>query len=98
QRTQEIGVRMALGATKLDFPALVVQQGRLLAVVGVTIGLVAASWLSRFLASLLFGVEASDPITWCAVSLVLLAAAFLATYVPATRAASVDPMVALRSE
>jgi len=98
QRTQEIGVRMALGATKLDVLALVVQQGMLLAVVGVTIGLVAASWLSRFLASLLFGVEASDPITWCAVSLVLLAAAFLATYVPATRAASVDPMVALRSE
>ena len=77
---------------------LLLGRGMLLAVVGVTIGLVAASWLSRFLASLLFGVEASDPITWCAVSLVLLAAAFLATYVPATRAASVDPMVALRSE
>jgi putative ABC transport system permease protein len=70
----------------------------LLAVVGVTIGIIVASWLSRFLASLLFGVEPSDPITWCAVSLVLLAAALLATSVPARRAASVDPMVALRCE
>jgi putative ABC transport system permease protein len=98
QRIQEIGVRMALGATKLDVLALVVQEGMLLAVVGVTIGIIVASWLSRFLASLLFGVEPSDPITWCAVSLVLLAAALLATSVPARRAASVDPMVALRCE
>jgi predicted permease len=98
QRTQEIGVRMALGARSRDVLALVVKEGLLLASVGVTMGLVIASWLTRFLASLLFGVKSQDPITLCAVSLVLLTAAFLATYVPARRAAAVDPMIALRSD
>jgi ABC-type antimicrobial peptide transport system permease subunit len=98
QRTQEIGVRMALGARSVDVLALVVREGMLLAALGVTIGLVTASWLTRFLATLLFGVGSQDLPTLCAVSLVLLAAAFLATYVPARRAAGVDPMVALRDE
>jgi putative ABC transport system permease protein len=98
QRTQEIGVRMALGATRANVLTSVVGEGMLLAAIGVTIGLVAAFWASRFLASLLFGVAARDPLTWSAVSAVLLAAAFVATYLPARRAATVDPMVALRHE
>jgi ABC-type antimicrobial peptide transport system permease subunit len=98
QRTQEIGVRMALGARKEDVLALVVKEGMLLTALGVTLGLAIAWWLARFLASLLFGVRPQDPVILCAVSFVLLAAAFLATYSPARRAATIDPMTALRHE
>jgi putative ABC transport system permease protein len=98
QRTQEIGVRMALGARGRDVLALVLKDGMLLAGAGVLLGLLAASWLTRFLASLLFGVPGRDPVTLSAVSLVLLAAAFLATYLPARRASSIEPIVALRHE
>jgi ABC-type antimicrobial peptide transport system permease subunit len=70
----------------------------LLTGLGVTLGLLIAWWLTRFLASLLFGVGAQDPVTLCVVSLALLAAAFLATYLPARRAATIDPMIALRHE
>jgi putative ABC transport system permease protein len=89
---------MALGARRLDVLRLTLMEGMMLALVGVSIGIVAATWLTRFLASLLFGVRARDPVTLTVVSLVLLASAFLATYLPARRAATVDPMVALRCE
>ena len=98
QRTHEIGVRMALGARRRDVLALVVKEGMLVAVLGTTGGLVAASWLTRFLSSLLFGVHASDPLTLSGVAVLLLAATFLAAYLPAKRAATLDPMVALRCE
>jgi predicted permease len=98
QRTQEIGVRMALGARKTDVLTLVVKEGMLLTCLGVTLGLMIAWWLTRFLASLLFGVKAQDPVTLSLVSLALVAAAFLATYLPARRAATIDPMIALRHE
>ena len=97
-RTHEIGVRMALGAQRRDVLALIVKEGMLLAVLGTAGGLVAASWLTRFLSSLLFGVRAGDPVTLSAVSVLLLAATFLATYLPAKRAASIDPLIALRCE
>src|SRR5204863_3259891 len=92
-RTHEIGVRMALGARRRDVLSLIVTQGMRLAVLGATAGLVIASWLTRFLSSLLFGVRTQDPLTLSAV--LLLAATFLATYLPAKGAASLDPMVAL---
>jgi predicted permease len=97
-RTHEIGVRMALGARPMDVLSLTLREGMLLALAGVSVGIVAAAWLTRFLASLLFGVGAQDPVRLTAVSLVLLASAFLATYLPARRAAAVNPMVALRWE
>jgi putative ABC transport system permease protein len=98
QRTQELGIRMALGASRRDVLALVLKQGMALAVGGVLIGLAAALALSRVLAGLLFGVAPTDAGTFAVVSLVMVAAAFLACYVPARRATRVDPMVALRAE
>src|SRR6266571_1023066 len=98
QRTQEVGIRMALGATSRTVLGLVVGQGMLLVAIGVGIGL-AGSWgLARLLASLLFGVNTSDPATFAVVSLVLAVAAFVATYIPARRATKVDPITALRYE
>ncbi len=98
QRTQEVGIRMALGATSRTVLGLVVGQGMLLVAIGVGIGL-AGSWgLARLLASLLFGVKTSDPATFAVVSLVLAVAAFVATYIPARRATKVDPITALRYE
>ena len=98
QRTQEIGIRMALGARAPDVLKLVVVNGMRLAVIGLAIGL-AASWaLTRFISTLLHGVKPTDPLTFSVVSLCLLAAAFLACYLPARRATKVDPLEALRYE
>jgi putative ABC transport system permease protein len=98
QRTQEFGLRMALGARRSDVARLVLGQGLRLALSGLLIGLVGSFAAARLIAGLLFGIGPYDPMTLGATSLVLLAVALLACYVPARRAARVDPMVALRCE
>jgi putative ABC transport system permease protein len=97
-RTHEIGIRMALGAERRDVLGMVLRQGLKLTLIGLIIGIAGALVLSRFLANLLYGVTPTDPLTFMAVSLILLAVALLACYIPARRAARVDPMVALRYE
>jgi putative ABC transport system permease protein len=98
QRTQEIGIRMALGADRKEVLLMVVADGIRLASAGIAIGLGVSFALTRLMAGLLFGVSASDPRTLGAVTLLLIAVALVACYVPARRAAKVDPMIALRSE
>jgi predicted permease len=98
QRTQEMGIRMALGADRATIRKLVVWQGMRLALVGVVLGIAAAFGLTRFLASFLFGVKSWDPAVFIAVPLILTAVAFLAVWLPAARAARLDPMQALRVE
>jgi putative ABC transport system permease protein len=98
QRTREIGVRMALGATRSAVVRLMVQQGTRPVVVGLVAGLVASYALTRLLAALLFGVSATDPLTFAGVAVGLLVVAAAACYLPARRSAHVDPLVALRTE
>src|SRR5439155_945122 len=98
QRQREIGVRMALGAQRRTVLSLVIGQGMRLALVGVIIGVLCALALTRVLQSLLYGVTPSDPLTFAAVSLLLIATALLACWLPARRAANLNPMVALRYE
>ncbi|HEV2805517.1 MAG TPA: ABC transporter permease [Chthoniobacterales bacterium] len=96
QQTREIGIRMALGAQRGDVLKMTIKQGLRLVGFGLLIGLVVAFILTRVMASLLFGISATDPITFLTISLVLLAVAMLASYIPSVRAMRVDPMVALR--
>jgi putative ABC transport system permease protein len=95
QRTQEIGIRMALGAQRSDVLGLVVRQGMTLAAIGVVAGLAGAFSLTRVMASLLFHVRPDDPTTYLAISFLLIVVAFLACYLPARRAAKLDPVIAL---
>ena len=98
RRTREIGIRMALGAERADVLRSVAAQGLRVTVVGVVAGIAGGAAVTRFLSSLLFGLKASDPVTIAGVSLILIAVALLACYLPARRATKVDPMVALRYE
>ncbi|HJR05678.1 MAG TPA: ABC transporter permease [Pyrinomonadaceae bacterium] len=98
QRTREFGIRMALGAQRSDVLKLAVGQGLKLVLVGIVIGLGAAFVLTRVMSSLLFGVSATDPVTFITISLVLVGVAVLASFVPALRATKIDPMDALRYE
>ena len=98
QRTHEICIRMALGAKREGVLRLVLRQALLLVATGVALGIGGALILTRFLSSLLFGVSSKDPFTFVAVSLLLASVATSASFIPAWRAARVDPMLALRYE
>jgi putative ABC transport system permease protein len=98
QQTREIGIRIALGAKPRDVLKMTVKQGLKLVGLGLVIGLPSAFILTRVMASLLFGISATDPITFLSISLVVLAVALLASYLPALRATKVDPMIALRAQ
>jgi len=98
QGTREIGIRIALGATQRTVLKLVVKQGMVLAVCGVAVGLIAALAFSRLVSGLLFGVKTTDPLTFVAITILLTVVALVASYIPARRAARIDPMISLRCE
>jgi len=98
RRTREIGVRMALGAEARHVLRLVIGQGMLLVCVGIAVGLTSAYWLTKWLSSWMYGVDVTDPLTFGAIAVLLTCVALLACWIPARRAAKVDPMVALRCE
>jgi predicted permease len=98
QRTKEIGVRMALGAQKFDVLRMVLKDGARMTLIGIVLGLVGAIALTRLMASMLYGVKPTDPLTFVCVAALLCAIAMLACYVPARRAMKVDPMEALRHQ
>ncbi len=98
QRTREIGIRMALGAERRQVRAMFLRQGLTLSAVGLGVGLVAALALRRLMPSLLFGVEPSDVATYVAAIGIILAAAALASYLPARRASAIDPVETLKQE
>ena len=98
QGTRELGIRIALGASQRNILALVMRQGMSLALTGVGIGVAGALALTRLMQSLLFGVKATDALTFAAIPLLLTLIASLTSLIPASRAARIDPMVSLRSE
>jgi ABC-type antimicrobial peptide transport system permease subunit len=98
QRTQEIGIRLALGAQGSQVKNMIVRQGMVLTIIGVATGLGAAFWLSRFIATFLFGVNRWDPMVFVAVPMTLAVVALIAVWLPARRASRIDPIIALRCE
>jgi putative ABC transport system permease protein len=98
RRTQEIGVRLALGASQSEVMQLILKQGLRLVMVGVAVGLLSAITVTRAMKTMLFGLSATDPVTYFVLTLLLIAVALLACYLPARRAMKVDPLIALRQE
>jgi putative ABC transport system permease protein len=98
QRTHEIGIRMTLGATPAGILSMVLRQGAAIVVLGGAIGLAVSAGLTRFIVGMIYGIRATDPGTYAGVGLLLAGVAMVASYIPARRAAEVDPMVALRYE
>ncbi|HEX5438807.1 MAG TPA: FtsX-like permease family protein, partial [Gemmatimonadaceae bacterium] len=98
ERTHEIGIRMALGAREGNVLRLVVMQGMRAALIGVALGVLGAIVATRLLSSMLYGIEPRDPLTFLGVTALLLGVALLASYLPARRATTVDPIIALRAE